>query len=150
SIESDPRESGIRTRESVTPDRAVHGDARLRDQIDSVTQDRPTFTQFVERLKEHGIQAVPSVQKSGRLNGMSYEVNGTRIKGSDLGRGYTARGLEKRQRLIYDVSRDAARAKELAERARVRVIPHNKSLPLHRDRGERSRRVDGLTSSQRG
>src|SRR5438067_593011 len=56
--------------------------ARLRDTINRVAQDRPTMPELIDRLERYGIRAVPNLQKSGRLNGMSYEVNGVRIKGS--------------------------------------------------------------------
>src|SRR2546430_13400394 len=112
SIDNDPRETDTRSsgREPApdqrTERRTPEDNARLRQQIDSVTRDHPTFSQFVERLEQLGIRAIPSLQKSGRLNGMSYEVNGARIKGSELGRGYTARGLAKREGIAYDVERD--------------------------------------------
>jgi hypothetical protein len=106
SREKDARvERGERGRDVAAPDRATEDYARLRKEIDSVARDHPTFPQFVQHLEQRGVRVVPSVQKSGRLNGLSYEVNGTRIKGSDLGRKYTPRSLEKRQGLIYDIAR---------------------------------------------
>src|SRR6516162_7783570 len=69
--------------------------ATLRERIDAASQDHPTFSEFLDRLERQGIRTVPSFQKSGRLNGMSYEYNGGRYRGSDLGRGYTASGLQK-------------------------------------------------------
>ena len=63
-----------------------------------MTEDRPSMSELIDRLERAGVRAVPSLQKSGRLNGMSYDVNGIRIKGSQLGRTYTAAGLQARRR----------------------------------------------------
>src|SRR5215510_13368693 len=103
SIDTDPRDSGGSTeigrqdgleRDSREAPR-VYEIARLREQIDSVIKDRPSLSDLMDRLDDLGIRAVPSLQKSGRLNGMSFDWNGTRYRGSELGRGYTASGLQK-------------------------------------------------------
>src|SRR5262245_53630918 len=65
--------------------------------IDQSAADRPTFSEFLQRLEQAGVHAIPSVQSSGRFNGISYEMNDCRIKGSDLGRAYTAHGLQHRK-----------------------------------------------------
>ncbi len=154
SIDSDPRETDMRTparepeRQAGAPERTREDNAKLRDQIDSVTRDQPTFSQFVERLEQLGIRAIPSLQKSGRLNGMSYEVTGTRIKGSDLGRRYSARGLEKSKGLVYDVERDHALAKQLVERARPNILPPERSQQIQARRAERARERGMLSPRQ--
>jgi hypothetical protein len=147
--ETDPRTQG-RERDQKPIDRTPEDNARLREQIDTVMGDRPTFPEFVARLEKSGIHVIPSLQKSGRLNGITYEVNGTCIRGSDLGRAYTARGLEKRHGVVYDPERDFAFAKELLERAKARLGPEERTLSDRRERLERRRGPDGLTAAQRG
>src|SRR5215469_16380709 len=69
---------------------------RLRHVIDWIARDQPSMPEFFECLKKAGIQPVPSMQKTGRLNGISYEMGGLLVKGSHLGRAYTAQGLIRR------------------------------------------------------
>ncbi|HWB83484.1 MAG TPA: hypothetical protein VG675_05060 [Bryobacteraceae bacterium] len=78
---------------------------RLREAIDRAATDRPGFAEFRDRLEREGIRAVPSVQSSGRLNGMVYEVGGQRIKGSSLGRAYTAYGLRDQKGVRLEIER---------------------------------------------
>src|SRR5712691_6512055 len=121
SIESDGREPCDRTPPETgfdRPDREVTREhpaergtvdwVQLRAAIDRAAAGRPTFSEFLQRLEAAGIRAVPSLQTSGRVNGMSYELAGTRIKGSDLGRAYTALGLEKQRGVRHDGERDHA------------------------------------------
>jgi DNA-binding MarR family transcriptional regulator len=115
------------------------------------------MSELIDRLKIAGIRAVPSIQKSGRLNGMSYVIDGMLIKGSDLGRAYTAQGLQRRLGIQYDPHRDEPSLLAAAERAtdkdiarfrdpdRVREIDRDKL----RDRSRRLLQYDGLSTSQR-
>ena len=90
----------------------------IREAIDRAAEGQPTMSELINRLEQAGVRAIPSLQKSGRLNGMSYAVDGTIIKGSDLGRAYTAQGLLNRLAIRYDAERDHPRLVEAAERAR--------------------------------
>lgn len=80
--------------------------SQLAEAIERIARSRPTMSQFVERLDKEGIRALPSIQSSGRLNGMAYESGGVRVNGSELGRGYTAVGLQRRFGVQYEPSRD--------------------------------------------
>ena len=122
--------------------------ARLRNDLDRFTQDRPTMSQLIDRLQNAGIRAVPSLQTSGRLNGMSYEFDGIRIKGSDVGRGYTALGLQRRKGVQYDPDKDNVRLQEAAQQARENpVAPLRRVDP--RERANRRREYNGLSPAQR-
>jgi len=123
--------------------------ARLREQIDSATKDRPTLSELVDRLARLGIHVVPSYQKSGRLNGMSYESNGWRYRGSELGRGYTASGLQRLNGVRYDPERDDPRLKQLEREAREQPDRQARPLPDLRDRNGRAREYERLTESER-
>ena len=155
SIGNDPREPDERDAlKDSRPDREASDlrrpveVARLREMIDSAAKDRPSFPQFFERLEQLGVRPVPSLQKSGRLNGMSYELNGIRYKGSDLGRSYTASGLEK-QGVRYDPAKDETRLRDSALRAREQPgRAFRRPLDL-RERSLRVREYDGLSDTER-
>ena len=122
--------------------------AQLREVIDSVTKDQPTLSELLDRLEERGVLAVPSIQRSGRLNGLSYELDGVRYRGSELGRSYTASGLQKAKGIRYEPERDDTRLREAEQRARenpCRTI--DRSLDL-RDRSDRAREYDALSAPQ--
>ena len=55
----------------------------LASTIDAELADRPTMTDFLARLERQGIAAIPSIQSSGRLNGVSFRWQGKTVKGSD-------------------------------------------------------------------
>src|SRR5262249_4450170 len=120
SIDNDPREPDERT--DLEQDRPVEQDApviprpyeiaQLRERIDYVTRDHRTLSELLDRLGKIGIRPVPSIQKNGRLNGMSYEWTGVRYRGSEVGRGYTASGLKKAKGIRYDPERDDTRLRE--------------------------------------
>ncbi|MCU1262130.1 MAG: Relaxase/mobilization nuclease family protein [Bryobacterales bacterium] len=80
--------------------------AELATLIDKAAADKPSMSQFVERLRERGVAIIPSIQSSGRLNGMSYRFNGGTVKGSSIGREYTAQGLQNRKGVRYEPTRD--------------------------------------------
>ena len=129
----------------------------LRTAIDRAADGQPTFAEFFTRLEAAAIQPVPNLQKSGRLNGMSYETGGKRIKGSDLGRAYTARGLEKQKGIRHAGERDRAAldraAREAANRPVERIRPERtraeRAYPDLRDRAECLRLFETLTVRER-
>jgi hypothetical protein len=108
------------------------------------------MSELMDRLERAGIRAVPSVQTSGRLNGISYVVEGTLIRGSDLGRAYTASGLQKRMGVQYDPERDRARIEQGARWAQENpAILAQRGRSNVRDRTSRTRDYDGLSLAQR-
>jgi DNA-binding MarR family transcriptional regulator len=84
--------------------------------IDQAAEGRPTLGQFFERLERGGVTPIPSLNVRG-LNGMSYRFRGSNIKGSDIGRAYTARGLQDRKGITYAPERDAVALRSAIERA---------------------------------
>lgn len=91
--------------------------AQLLEAIDRASAEKPTMSEFVERLEKDGVRAVPNYQSSGKLNGMSYELEGVRVRGSDLGRAYTAKGLQERRGVEYRPERDDSRCRQAAEKS---------------------------------
>ena len=123
--------------------------ALLRERIDAAAKDNPTFAEFLDRLERSGVRAIPSVQRSGRLNGMTYELNGTRVRGSDLGRSYTAQGLQKTKGIRHGGELDQRRLEEAARLGREPITPLEQRSAVLRDRSLRIREQDGLSPAQR-
>lgn len=70
---------------------------RLQHLINEVTQDRPDADIFAKRLAKHGIEVIPNKSKTGHISGISFEIDGERMKGSDLGRNYSWKNLTQRK-----------------------------------------------------
>lgn len=77
----------------------------LKNAIDQARTNRPTMSEFVHRLNAAGVSVVPNVAKTGTITGLSFEVGGEKMKGSDIGRGYTWKNLQKRG-VNYEQTRD--------------------------------------------
>jgi hypothetical protein len=116
----------------------------LRDRIDRSADGTPTVEEFLDRLENEGVHPVPSIQSNGRWSGMSYEFAGVRVRGSELGRAYTAIGLQKKKGVAYDPARDDTRLRALAP-----AIPKSQSLDLGIPHArDRSQERPLLSSSQ--
>lgn len=77
----------------------------LQSHVDLALADGPTVTEFIDRLHLSGVEAVPYVQKSGRVSGISFRQGKQMMKGSDLGRGFSWNALQERG-LDYEQERD--------------------------------------------
>ncbi len=118
--------------------------------IDQAAADKPTMSQLLDRLQARGVQPIPSVNARG-LNGMSYAFRGATLKGSDLGRAYTAHGLQQRKGIDYLPDRDGLAVRNAVERAhgftRTDAVERVVETPA---RGTRARdRESGLSVEQR-
>jgi hypothetical protein len=102
------------------------GKPSIRDQLqklcDAAAKDCPDFTTYQERLEAVGVELVPVVQMGGaKLSGLSYRLDGVTMKGSDLGRGYTAAGIQKRG-IRYEQDRDLAAVERCRKRDAARAF----------------------------
>jgi hypothetical protein len=121
--------------------------AELARIIDEVAADRPTMSDFIERLEKCGVEAIPSLQSNGRLNGMCYRIAGRIENGSTLGRAYTALGLQQIKGVRYDPARDDSALRRAVERAGIRRPDRVENT---RDqRGRHWDRESGLSADQR-
>lgn len=93
----------------------------LRDLLDAVLLDKPTVTQFIERMEQAGISVLPNLAQTGKLNGFAYRVDGRPITAKALGRKYTFSNLLKNG-LSYEPDRDNATCRTAIERATNRAI----------------------------
>lgn len=89
---------------------------QLQQLADAAAKDCSSFTVYQERLEAAGVELVPVVQLEGaKLSGLSYRLDGVTMKGSDLGKGYSAAGLTKRG-VTYEQDRDFAAVRASCER----------------------------------
>jgi len=75
---------------------------RLQAAVDHVTRNQPTMPELVERLKSDGVDAQVNLTRSGKVRGISYELDGWRFNGTKLGPAYTFPGLQQRRGVRYD------------------------------------------------
>ncbi len=87
--------------------------ALLQEHVDLAARGGPGLAEFAERLSLQGVVVRAHVASTERLSGLSFELEGVSCKGSDLGRGYSWRGLAERTGLSYEPARDLARLRAL-------------------------------------
>jgi hypothetical protein len=121
--------------------------ADLRSIIDAAAKDRPVLAVFLERLGQSGVRPTASIQAGGRWNGIVYEYQGARIKGSYLGRAYTAKGLQQRRGVDYDPVRDKEALASTAEVREQAVRPAGDVRNVERAR--RTRDAAGVSAAER-
>lgn len=83
----------------------------LQDTIDRVLRNGPSTTEFINQMERAGIHINPNVQSTGRVSGICFEHSGEVMKRSNLGRGYSWQGPQKRG-LEYQEKRDLPSLKE--------------------------------------
>jgi hypothetical protein len=83
---------------------------QLQDLIDEVTQDNPSMPEFVERLQQQGVEVQVRLTRTGigLSKGISYNLDGVALSGTQLGKAYTFSGLQKHRGVSYDKGRDNA------------------------------------------
>lgn len=95
---------------------------QLQQLADAAAKDSRSFTAYQERLEAAGVELVPVVQLQGaKLSGLLYRLDGVTMKGSDLGKGYSPAGLEKRG-ITYEQNRDFAAIRASVEREAGRAL----------------------------
>lgn len=95
---------------------------QLQQLADAAAKDCPDFTTYQERLEAAGVELVPVAQLQGaKLSGLSYRLDGVTMKGSDLGKGYTAAGIQKRG-ISYEQDRDLAAVRRSLQREAARAF----------------------------
>ena len=84
---------------------------------DVSARDCSSFTEYASRLAGAGVELIPIVQQQGaQLTGLSYNLDGEIIKGSDLGKAYAAAGIQARG-ISYEQARDGAAVDRCRDRA---------------------------------
>jgi len=98
---------------------------QLQDLIDEVTQDNPSMPEFVERLQQQGVEVQVGLTQTGigLSKGISYNLDGVALSGTQLGKAYTFSGLQKHRGISYDKGRDNALIEALIQPQHLAIAP---------------------------
>lgn len=91
---------------------------QLQAAIDHALTDRPSLLGLMDRLEAAGVTVRINMASTGRISGLSFELQGVAFKGSDLGKHYTWNQLQ--SRIDYEQDRDT---QAIAERCAGRRGP---------------------------
>lgn len=121
--------------------RTGRDDLSIRKELQGIVADamkgNPTMSEFVERLESRGVSVKANVQSTGRISGLSYQVRDRVMKGSDLGKSFTAAAVQKvvnyepkrdLPALIGEKVREIQPAQQAAELARDAAKPAPQNL----------------------
>lgn len=76
----------------------------MQELVDKALLEKTDFETFRNHLEKKGVEVMLNQSDTGRVSGISYRHNEITMKGSDLGRGYSWSGIQKRG-LTYEQSR---------------------------------------------
>ncbi|MEG4801286.1 relaxase/mobilization nuclease domain-containing protein [Microcoleus sp. ARI1-B5] len=96
---------------------------QLQDLIDEVTQDNPSMPEFVERLQQQAVEVQVTLTGIGLSKGISYNLDGVALSGTQLGKAYTFFGLQKHRGVSYDKGRDNALIEALMQPQHLALAP---------------------------
>ncbi len=96
---------------------------QLQDLIDEVTQDNPTMPEFVERLQQQGVEVQVRLTRTGFSKGISYNLDGVALSGTQLGKAYTFSRLQKHRGVSYDQQQDNALIEALMQPQHLAIAP---------------------------
>lgn len=110
---------------------------QLQQLCDGAAKGCTSFSEYQERLEELGVELVPVAQLQGaKLSGLSYRLDGVTMKGSDLGKSYTAAGIQKRG-ISYEQDRDFEAVRRSIERDARRAFGEPDREPAPSQSAER-------------
>ena len=96
---------------------------QLQDLIDEVTQDNPSMPEFVERLQQQAVEVQVGLTRTGLSKGISYNLDGVALSGTQLGKAYTFSGLQKHRGISYDKGRDNTLIEALMQPQHLAIAP---------------------------
>lgn len=106
---------------------------KLQALIDSALEAQKSASLFVTTLEMAGVDVIPALSPSGKLNGFVFVLDGVAFKGSQLGKDYGLKGLLSRG-LSYDKGREYEELNAAGDRARSRANSANENFASY-DRG---------------
>lgn len=89
---------------------------RLQYSLDKATHDHPTMPELIERAQQQGINVCVGYTRTGKVKGISYQLDGVAFSGTHLGKAYTFPGLQKHRGVNYIPKRDDQLIQKLIER----------------------------------
>lgn len=75
---------------------------KLIQMIDTEIDEAITMPELVNRLKDKSIDAKVSITRTGKIRGISYQLDGIATSGTHLGKAYTFGGLQRHRHISYD------------------------------------------------
>jgi hypothetical protein len=96
----------------------------LQGHVEVALKDKPSATEFIEKLQTVGVDVIPYIGKEGRATGVTFRKGKQLMKGSDLGRGFSWNALQERG-LSYNPERDRPAidaARERADTGRAQTV----------------------------
>jgi hypothetical protein len=99
---------------------------RLQNLCDMAAADQPTMSQYKKRLKDAGVETRIRETRTGKIQGISYELEGVTFAGHKLGRNYSWQGIQK-----IGVTENL----ELPQPSAPSVTPHVNRKPKKRSTG---------------
>lgn len=90
--------------------------AIISEMIDSKLKDGCTAAELVEHLEANGITVRPNIASSGKVSGMTYELDSVEVSAKAMGRGFTWSNLQKRG-MTYVEDRDLQSLRSAGYRA---------------------------------
>ena len=75
----------------------------LQEIVSQAARDAQDFPQFVELLGQEDVSLLVHLNRQGQLHGYSYELEGLTMSGTQLGRGFTLRGIERTYGILPDL-----------------------------------------------
>lgn len=106
----------------------------MQGKVERALRGEPTATEFIGRLEKAGVRVIPHIQSTGRVSGVSFRQGRELMKGSDLGRGFSWGGLQKRG-LDYDAERDREAVGDAWKRANPDRVAELPMAPTAKGRG---------------
>ena len=115
---------------------------QLQELVAVAAKRNPTMSQFINRLHRVGVGVMPHIQSTGRVQGISFEINGTAFKGSSLGKGYSFNGLQKKLGVSYEEKRDFKALEEAVSGGKKKELARVEQI----ERGyiDRGRQIEGI------
>jgi len=68
---------------------------RLQNLCDAAAADKPTLSQYLQHLKDSGVEPQIKETRTGKIQGISYKLEGVAFPGHKLGRNYSWIGLQR-------------------------------------------------------
>jgi hypothetical protein len=115
---------------------------KLQQIIDAETEKPITMPELVNRLKDRGIDAKISITRTGKIRGISYQLDGVATSGTHLGKAYTFPGLQKHREISYDHNLHHQELIEASEREPV-------SQTIEQRESERDKQIELAQTQQR-
>jgi hypothetical protein len=89
---------------------------QLQKIIDRATASCPTIPTLIEQLQDAGVEVKVGFTRTGKVKGISYQLDKVAFSGTHLGKAYTFPGLQKHRGVDYDSTRDDDSIKQLIAR----------------------------------